>query len=240
MATFAPELPANQPEGIASDLAGMWSFLVDPAGAARRVHSKWFWVGPLILFSLVSAVASYLLLPMVQHVLEISPLPEGATPEQFQKGVQMSLTVQRILMWFMPVYAFVIFSIQAAILLGMSTMTGVKARFGQLLNLVAGCSLIQVLAAVAAVIVVKAKGDVSTMAELRPPLGIDIFLHEGANKYLAGFLGYFSVFEIWWIVMMVLIFSAAFAVKKGKAFTIILPLIVLNILFRMVGAAFQR
>lgn len=240
MATFAPELPASQPEGFASDLAGMWNFLLDPAGAAKRVHSKWFWVGPLIIFSVVSALASYLLMPMVQHVLEIAPLPEGTTPEQYQRGVQMGLMVQRILMWFMPIYAFVIFAVQAAILLGISVMTGVKARFGQLFNLVAGCSLIQVLGAIAAVIVVKARGDVSTMAELRPPLGLDIFLHEGASKYLAGFLGYFSVFEIWWIVMMVLIFSAAFAVKKSKAVTVIVPLILLNILFRMVSVAFQR
>ncbi|MBV8069723.1 MAG: YIP1 family protein [Acidobacteriaceae bacterium] len=240
MATFVPELPASPRPGFASDLAGMWSFLIDPAGAARRVNSKWFWVGPLVLFSIVSAVASFLLMPIVQHVLEIAPLPEGTTPEQYQKGIQMSLMVQRIFMWFMPVYAFVIFSVQAAILLGMSTVTGVKARFGQLFNLIAGCSIIQVLAALAAVTIVKVKGDISTMAELRPPLGLDIFLPEGSNKYLAGFLGYFSVFEIWWIVMIVLIFSAAFAVKKGKAFVVIVPLIIVNILFRIAGAAFQR
>ncbi len=240
MATFAPELPVNEPQGFASDLAGIFNFLLDPTGAAKRVHSKWFWIWPLIVFSIVSAVASYLLLPIVQHVLEVAPLPEGTTPEQYQKGVQMSLTVQRILTWFMPVYAFIIFAVQAAILLGMSVMTGVNAKFGQLFNLVAGCSLIQVLGAVAAVIVVKAKSDISTMAELKPPLGLDIFLPEGTNKFLAAFLGYFSVFEIWWIVMMVLIFSAAFAVKKGKAFVVILPLIVVNILFRMIGAAFQR
>jgi hypothetical protein len=240
MATFAPEVPADQPQGLASDIAGMFNFLLDPAGAAKRVHSKWFWIWPLIVFSVISAIASYLLIPIVQHVLEVAPLPEGTTPEQYQKGVQMSLTVQRILMWCMPVYALVIFAVQAAILLGMSVMTGVKAKFGELYNLVAGCSLIQVLGAIAAVIVVKAKSDVSTMAELRPPLGLDIFLPEGTNKYLAGFLGYFSVFEIWWIVMIVLIFSAAFAVKKGRAFVVILPLIIVNILFRIIGAAFQR
>lgn len=240
MATFAPELPANPPSGFASDLAGMWSFFLDPAAAAKRVHSKWFWVGPVIVFSVVSAVASYLLMPVVQHVLAVAPLPEGTTPEQYEKGVQLSLMIQRIFMWFMPVYALVIFAVQAAILLGGSVMTGVNARFGELFNLVAGSSLIQVLGAIAGVIVVKAKGDVSTMAELRPALGLDIFLPEGTNKFLTAFLGYFSVFEIWWIVMIVLIFAAAFGVKKGKAFAVVAPLIVLNILFRMVGAAFQH
>ncbi|MBV8552018.1 MAG: YIP1 family protein [Acidobacteriaceae bacterium] len=240
MATFAPELPVNPPESFASDLAGMGYFFLDPQGAARRVYSKWFWVGPLIVFSIVSAVASYLLMPIVQHVMEIAPLPEGASPEQYQKGIALSLKIQRFSVYLMPVYAFVIFAIQSAVLLGMSAVTGVKAKFGELFNLVAGCSLIQVLAAVAAVVVVKAKGDVSTMAELKPPLGLDIFLGEGTNKYLTAFLGYFSVFEIWWIVMIVLIFSAAFKVNKGKAFTVVVPLILLNIAFRMLGAFFQH
>jgi len=80
--------------------------------------------------------------------------------------------------------------------------------------LVAGCGLIQALAAIAALIVLKGKGEVSTREELRPALGLDIFLPEGTNKFLSAFLGYFSVFEIWWIVMMVLIFAAAFRVSN--------------------------
>jgi hypothetical protein len=54
------------------------------------------------------------------------------------------------------------------------------------------------------------------------------------------FLGYFSIFEIWWIVMMVLIFSTAFGTTKGKAFAVVLPLIVLSLLFRVGAAVFQR
>jgi hypothetical protein len=116
----------------------------------------------------------------------------------------------------------------------------VNAKFVWLFNLLAGCSLIQLLGGLASFAILKAKGEVSTMAELRPALGLDIFMPEGANKYAVALLGYFSIFEIWWIVMMVLIFSAAFRVTKGKAFAIISPLIILSILFRVIGAAFQR
>lgn len=240
MATFAPELPANPPSGFASDLAGMWNFLLDPEGAAKRVHSKWFWVGPVIVFSLVSAIASYLLMPIVQHVLSVAPLPEGTSPEQYQKGIEMSLMIQRIFMWFMPLYALAIFAVQAGILLGGSVVMGVKAKFGQLFNLIAGASLIQVVAGIASVIIMKAKGDVSTFAELRPAMGLDIFLPEGMNKYLTALVGYFSVFEIWWIVMLVLIFAAAFAVKKSKALMVVTPLVLLSILYKVATAAFQR
>jgi hypothetical protein len=109
-----------------------------------------------------------------------------------------------------------------------------------LFNLVAGCSLIQMLAAIASLVVLKAKGEASTMAELNPPLGLDIFLPEGTNKYLMGVLGFFSIFEIWWAVMMVLTLSVAFRISKGKAFAIILPLLLLGLVFRLAGAMFQR
>jgi hypothetical protein len=75
---------------------------------------------------------------------------------------------------------------------------------------------------------------------LQPALGFDIFLPEGTNKFLMAFLGYFSVFEIWWIVMLVLIFAAAFRVSKGKAFAVIAPLVLLSLLWRVGAAALQR
>ena len=240
MGTLAPELPASSGENIGSDIAGIGNFLIDPAGAARRVHSKWFWVAPLILFSLVSIFASYVIMPMTRHVMEVAPLPSGTTPEQYQKGMEMGLTIQRISMYFAPVMAAIIFAIQAAVLLGASAVMSVNAKFRQLFNLIAGCSIIQVLTALASVFILKAKGEVSTLAELRPALGLDIFLPAGTNKFVVAILGYFSVFELWWIVMMVLIYSAAFRVTKGKAFAVIVPLVLLSIILRVAGAAFQR
>ena len=236
MGTMAPEMPASSGENFASDLSGMGSFLMDPPGAARRVHTKWFWVAPLVLFSIVSIIASSVMMPMVRHVMEVAPLPSGTSPEQYQRGMEMGLTFQRISMYFSPVLLAVLFAIQAAVLLGMSAITSVQASFRQLFNLIAGCSLIQVLASIASVVILKAKGEVSTMAELRPALGLDIFMPAGANKYLVAFVGYFSVFELWWIVMLILIFSAAFRVSKGKALIVVLPLVLLSIILRVAFA----
>lgn len=231
MSTMAPELPAERGESFASDLAGMGSFLIDPAGAARRVFSKWFWVGPLILMAAVTLITAYLMIPITQHVLENSNLNE--------RQIEMSVRMQQIFMWFAPVMVAILFAISTLILFAMSSMTSVNTKFRELFNLVAGCSVIQMLAAIASVLILKAKGEVSSMAELRPALGLDIFLPEGTNRLLMAFLGYFSVFEIWWIVMMVLIYSKAFRTSKGKAFAVVLPLILLNLVFRVGGAAFQ-
>jgi hypothetical protein len=240
MATTSPELPAQQSGNFASDLAGIPSFLIDAGGAAPYVHHKWFWVGPLIVFSIVSIIGGILMMPIVAHVLEVAPMPDGVTPEQYQKGIAISTVIQKVALFCAPLTVALVFAIQAGLLLASSSVLAVQAKFRELFNLVAGCGIIQAIAALAGVLILKLKGDIATRAELRPAMGIDIFLPEGTNRFLAGFLGYFSVFELWWIVMMVLVFAAAFRVSKGKAFAVIAPLIALNIIWRVAAAAFQR
>jgi len=240
MATTSPDVPAGQSESLAASLPGMPSFLFDPARAARYVHRKWFWVGPLVVFSLVSIAAGFLMMPIVQHVLEVAPIPDGVPPERYQRGIAIGTMIQKAAIFLAPVGAALIFSIQAAILLAASSVFSAGAKFRELFNLVAGCGLIQAIAAIAAIVVLKSKGEISSTAELRPALGLDIFLPEGVNKFLAAFLGYFSVFEIWWIVMLLLIFSAAFRVSKAKALAVILPLVLVNLVWRIGAAAFQR
>jgi hypothetical protein len=229
-----------EPETFAGDLAGMGSFFIDPAGAARRVFHRWFWIAPLIVFSIVSATATYLMMPMVQHALEVSPIPAGASPDQYQRGMDIALTFQRISMYFSPVIVAVILVLQALVVFATCSVLTINLKFRWIFNLVAGCSLIQVLASIASLAVVKGKGEISSMAELRPALGLDIFLSEGTNKDATAFLGFFSIFEIWWIVMMALIFSTAFRVSKGKAFAAILPLVIVSILLRVAVAALQK
>jgi hypothetical protein len=238
MATISPDLPIK-PESFADDVGGMPSFFIDPAGAARHVHTKWFWVGPLVVFSVVSIILGILIMPIVQHVLEVAPQP-NVTPEQYQKTLAISAIVQKVFLYLAPVFRALLFAIQAAILLAACSVISVGAKFRQLFNLVAGCGLIQALGAIAAVVILKAKGEITSMAELQPALGLDIFLPEGTNKFVMAFLGYFSVFEIWWIVMLVLIFAAAFRVSKGKALVAVAPLVILSLLWKVGAAAFQR
>ncbi len=226
MSTRSPELPSGQHASFGDDVAGMGSFYIDPAGAARRIHHKWFWVAPLILVSVVSVITGLIRLPIVEHAMESMQMPGNATPEQLATIIKW----QRLL-----VYAF-----DALVLFATSSALGVSAKFRSYFNLVAGLSLISMLALIASTIVLKNKREITSVAELQPALGLDIFMPEGSSKYLTAFLGYFSVFEIWWVVMAVLIVSNAFRVSKGKAFSIVAPLILIGMIFRVVLAGLQR
>jgi Yip1 domain len=240
MATFAPDLPAGEPETFGNDLAGIPNFYIDPVGAGRRLHTKWFWVGPLVVISIAGIIIAAFMMPIVQHVMEIAPIPEGQTAEQHQKGMEIGLTFVKVFSFLSPVIAAAMLALEAAILLAASSVMGVKASFRALFNLVSGCAMILLLESIATLVILKAKGDISTMAELKPPLGLDIFLAEGTNKFVLAFLGFFSVFEIWWAVMMALILASAFRVSKGKAFAVVAPLVLLGLLWHVGAAVFQK
>lgn len=237
-----PELPVAQEEqgSLASDLIGMFNFFIDPNGAAKLIRHKWFWVGPILLESIVGIVIGILQMPIVQQVMLSQPVPPGQDPAQFQKGLAIGLSIQRYATYCSPILIIIFIAIAAGILFGTCSVMQIKTKFVWLFNLIAGASLITVIQGIATFLIIKGKGELSTMAELQPPLGLDIFMGEGTNKYLTAIVGYFSVFQIWYIVILVLTFAAAFKVSKGKAFTAVAPLLVLTLLLKLLGAAFQR
>ncbi len=226
--------------GFASDLAGLPSFLIDPESAAKRVHSKWFWIVPLLVCSAIGLGVALYIAPMAIHVAEVAPLPDGVTEAQRAQGVAVTSIILKVVAYCGPIFNAAIWAAIAGILMALAAMTGVKARFIELFNLVGGCWLIQTLASMATAVILHFKGEVSTQAEMRPAMGLDIFLPEGANKYLVAAGGSFSVFSIWWVVMMALVFAAAFRVSKGKAFGIMIPLWLIGMLMAMLGAVFQK
>jgi Yip1 domain len=237
MATRPAYLPPQESENFGSDFVGMFAFFADPAGAARRVHRKWFWIAPLTTVVLISILAGIVLEPIVRQVSALMPMRPGATPEQQQRAIEIGIAAQRI---FTPLSVVVMILIQSVIVFGTASALSIKAKFREFLNLVAGCSLISMaLTSVAAVIILRSKGEVSSVAELTPALGLDILLPTETNKVVVGALGYFSVFQIWWIVMMVLIISAAFRVSKGKALATVTPLVLLGLLMRIGLALFR-
>lgn len=236
-----PELPEVEEKGsLAGDFFGMFNFLIDPGAAAKLVKHKWFWVAPLILISILTIVVGTMLMPIIEQVIMSQPPPPNMDPAQYQKSLSIGVAIQKYATYAGPITNGVFWAIGALILLASCAVLQVKTKFLWLFNLIAGCALIQGIQAIATLLILKFKGEITSTAELQPAMGLDIFMPEGANKMLTGLVGFFSVFQVWYFVMIVLIFAAAFKVSKGKALAVVSPLIVIGLLFRIVGAAFQR
>jgi hypothetical protein len=73
---------------------------------------------------------------------------------------------------------------------------------------------------------------------LQVPLGLDIFIP--ATGALGGLLNFFSIFMIWYIVMLGLTYAHLAKVSKGKAFFATSGAWVLFMVLAVVGAAFRK
>jgi len=230
---------AIEPAGsgsILSDFGGMFNFLMDPAGAARYLNRGLFWLAPLIVVSIVYMVCGLENFPLVQQAMSNQPMPANANPDQFQKGIQIGLTIQRVAIYAAPIFFLAISAVCALIVLGTASVMGFKVTFLQMFNLMAGLSVIGALQIIAMSVILHFRGEPSSMADLQPALGLDIFAPATMNKAAVAVLGFFNIFEIWQIVMAAAIFAAYKRTSIGKAVAAIAPVYLIALLFKVVGA----
>lgn len=240
MATEQNSIQEKESQGFLSDFGGMFNFLMDPGGAAKRLPRKFFWIAPLIVVSIIYLICGLKNFPLVQQAMMNQPPPANTTPEQFQKGMQVGLTIQRVAIYFSPLLFIIISAISALIIFATASAIGLKARFLELFNLMAGLSVIGALQIIATTVILQLKGEPQSIADLQPAMGLDIFAPITMNKVAVAFLGFFNVFEIWQIVMAILIVAVFYRVGKGKAAVAVAPLFLIGLLLKLSGAFFSQ
>jgi hypothetical protein len=119
------------------------------------------------------------------------------------------------------------------------SMVGVRAKFRDVFSLMSACSLILALQYIAGYIVLRAKGDeIQSQEQLTPPFGLDI-LFQNVHGPLLALLNYFSIFQIWYLVVFTVGLAALTKSTKGQAFAAITPAWLLPLLLRMLQAMLQ-
>lgn len=226
-------------QSFLSDFGGMFNFLIDPGGAAKRLPRKFFWIAPLIVVSIVYLVCGISNFPLIQQAMMNQPPPPNVSPEQFQKSMQVGLTIQKVGLYVSPLVFIIISAVSGLIIFATASVIGLKARFIELFNLMAGLSIIGALQVIATTAIIHMKGEPSSLADLQPALGLDIFAPITMNKMAVAFLGFFNVFEIWQIVMAVAIVAVFYRVGKGKAAVAVAPLFLLVLALKLVGGYFS-
>jgi uncharacterized membrane protein YidH (DUF202 family) len=233
-------LDQPRPTSFLGDFAGITDFLIDARGAARRLPRKLFWIAPIIVVSIIALVCGMMNFPIVQQAMNNQPPPPNVSPEQFQNQMRIGFMIQKSATYASPLLMMVFLAISALIIMASCVIVDLKPKFLEMFNLMAGLSIIDGLKIIATTVVLHMKGEPTGMADLQPALGLDIFAPTGTNKVLVALLGYLNVFGIWQIVMAILIFAVAYRVSKTKAVIAVLPLFVLGLILRLVGAMFSR
>ena len=81
--------------------------------------------------------------------------------------------------------------------------------------------------------------DIQSVQELQPPFGLDIFF-SGLKGPLLAILNFFSIFQIWYILILGLALAYMAKTSKGKAFAAITPALLVQLVFRVLGSFFQQ
>jgi hypothetical protein len=233
----------EQKLSVGDGFIGMLNAFVDPAGAAKRVPAPLFWLWPVITLSIIYLVFGYLMLPYTLAVVDLrisQQISQQNVPvEQAERARNITHMVTQFSFMATPVIIIGLLALFAWLVSAMASMAGLRAKFRDIFSIMAACALIPALQYIATYIVVHAKGDeITSQEQLTPPFGLDIFFQD-IHGALFGLVNFFSIFEIWYLI--VLTFALAYLGKssKGKAFFAITPAWVLPLLLRVVTAMFQ-
>ena len=234
---------ADENPGVASGLVGMLNAFVDPMGLAKRVKAKLFWLWPLITICIIYIVVGYLMLPYSTQLVDFSMQQRMAAqslpPERMETARTMAHTITQVGIAFTPVFVIGVLALMAWLVMITGSMVGLRAKFRDVFSLMTACSLITALQVIATYIVVRTKGDeIQSPEQLMAPFGADIFIQD-VHGAMLGFLNFFSIFEIWYLVILGLSLAYLTGSSKGKAFAAITPAWVIPLLLVVVRAKFS-
>ena len=228
---------------VGDGFIGMLNAFVDPAGLAKRVPAPLSWLWPLITLVIVYTVSGYLMMPYTMSLIDLrmnQQFSQQNTPvEQAERARNVAHMIYQFLPVATPVFVILFTLLFAWLVSAMASMAGLRAKFRDIFSLMTSCGLIPALQAIATYIVLHAKGDeITSQEQLQPPFGIDIFLQD-IHGALFALVNFFSIFEIWYLI--VLTFALAYLGKssKGKAFFAITPAWALPLVIRVIQGMVQ-
>jgi hypothetical protein len=225
---------------MAKDIAAVFSMFLDPASAVERIGGKWIWTIPMALLGVVSALLAWVIGPLSMRIVLRNP-PDGMSREQLRQSLAMAEKFAGVGIVIAPLTAIAVTLVLALLLLVACQVLGISGRFPQFFNLVSMASIVKVVGALASFAVIVAKGpDIQSMEELSPPFGLDLLLPEGTNHALLAAVNYFSIFQVWFLIVLALGLAAFAKTSKGKAFLAITPLWALPLCMAVIGSLLRR
>ena len=231
---------AEQVGTFADGLVGMVNVFVDPQTTAQRVPSKFSWVWPVVILVAGYVVISTLMLPYQAQLVDATLAQRNIPAEQQESARSMARLFGQVFAYAMP-FLVVGFTALLAWLVKLTySLMDIRPRFRDLFTMLAACSLIPLLQYVATYVVIRMKGDpIDNAEQMQPPFGLDIFL-QGLHGPAFALVHFFSIFQIWYLI--VLVFGLAYLTKssKSQALFAITPVWSIPLVLTIIGAMFQK
>ena len=228
---------AESTGGAGAGIVGMFNAFVDPAGLAKAAKTKMFWLWPLLVTIIVTAVVLFMMTPYTLSISEARLAQQNIPADRMEQARHISQIIANVIPFVAPIGIVVVLTIMAFFVNLTCSMAGVRTKFRDVFSLMSGCTLIVCLQTIATLVVLRVKGDeITTQEQMQPPFGLDIFIP--AHGVLLAVLNFFSIFEIWYLVILGLALAYMTGSTKGKAFFAITPAWLIPLIFKIIGSFF--
>ncbi len=229
---------ADETVSAGSGILGMFNAFVDPAGLAKAVKAKLFWLWPCIVFAAVFIVFGFLMMPYTFQLMDAKMAERGMPPEQLESAKNTVHKFTPIGVIMTPIFIILLIMLCAWLVSALGSVVGASVKFRDSFSLMMACSLLGCLQYIVTYVVIRVKGDeIVNQEQLAPAFGLDIFIP--AHGVPLAILNFFSIFEIWSLVILGLALASLTGASKGKAFMAITPAWLIPLIIRIIGAVFQ-
>jgi hypothetical protein len=208
--------------------------LFEPTAVFERVRERPRFLLPAIGLSVIVIVITYFMQPFTQAAMA-SRMAQMA--QQNPQAAANAAKFQSIGIVFAPIGVFIALLIAAVIYwLLVMLVAGGDAKFKTLLSVAAYTALPAILLQAATLAVLKMKGveAVSSMEDLRPPLGLNL-LAPNATGFTGAVLAGINPFSLWGMVLTAIGIQVTHKTSKGGAYTVAIIAMLLGVL---IGAMF--
>jgi hypothetical protein len=229
----------EQKLSVGDGFIGMLNAFVDPKATAQRVPAPLSWLWPLIVLIVIYIAVGMLSAPYAISIGDAQIAQRGLSPNQAENARRITQIISEITPIATPVFVLLFLALFAWLAVAVGSIAGLRVKFRDMFSLMAACGVIIALQSIATLIVLRAKGDeITSQEQLTPPFGLDIFLQNIHGPLLA-LVNFFSLFEIWYLVVLTIGLAALARTTKGKAFFAISLTWVVPLMIRVVQTMFQ-
>jgi membrane protein, antimicrobial resistance system len=235
--------PAPPDSSRDSSIGRVLGVFFSPVRTFAAIARRPTWLAPLLLWTIVSAAVTFLVLPKIDYEVLIRERMEKSgqtvSEERLQSIVETQARIGKYVggVWGTLTPAFLSLLL-AAIYLGIFKAFGWDMKFRQAFGVTTHAFLPAVLGTLVAapVIAQRDRIDPRGMSDLvRSNLGFLASREE--NPALHALLSSIDIFSIWVMALLVIGFSEAAGVSRGKAATVVVSLWVLYVLGKVGWAA---
>ena len=215
-------------------LLDLFRVLFSPTEVFERVRERPKFLVPALGVAAIVTLLSYLMMPFTQAAMA-TRMAEIA--QQNPAAAAQAAKFQSIGLVFAPITVFIVLLVIAGFLwLLVMLLAGGDAKYKTLLSVATYTALPSILLQAAGLLVLKMKGveAVSSMQDLRPPLGLNL-LAPNATGFMGALLAGINPFAIWSMVLTAIGIAVTHKTSKGSAYTVAIVAMLLGLL---IGAAF--